>query len=112
MLRNLSIDLFCISYLFGYFRFIPNYILVIVIFSFLLDSFAYYNKFVNKKLYDKNIYLQNMINTYLKYTRPNSEKTPVWFFFDRFVVSLIFIYFMIIFLYDKRKCLLVKKNKL
>ena len=96
MIRNLSIYIFCISYMLGLFQFIPNYILVLIIFSTLFDAIALYFSNINTTIYNRNPDFKNIINIYLKYSKPQSSTaSPVWFFLDRFVVGTIFACFVI-----------------
>ena len=96
MIRNLSFDLFAISYMLGYFRFIPNYILVLIIFSSIFDAIALYFTQVDTTFYNRNPDIKKLIDLYLSYTKPvSSKKDPIWFFMDRFVVALIFLIFII-----------------
>jgi len=105
MIRNLSLDIFCISYMLGLFHFVPNYILVLVIFSALFDAFALYFTFIDKKVYNRNPDLKKFIDIYFEYTKPQSSaSSPVWFFLDRFVVGTIFGLFLIYYYYTHGFC--------
>jgi len=96
MIRNLTFNIFCISYMLGYFQFVPNYILVFIIFSCIFDAFALYFSTQDMKVFNRNPDLKKFINIYLKYTKPaSSTADPIWFFLDRFVVGAIFICFII-----------------
>jgi hypothetical protein len=75
----------------GSFHFVPNYILAMIIFFTLFDAIALYFSGIDKKIMDRNPDVRNLINTYLKYTKPQSSaSSPVWFFFDRFVAGTLF----------------------
>jgi hypothetical protein len=90
MLRNLSVDCFVILVIFGFFRFIPNYILVLIIFACFFDSFALYFNGIGSKITNKNPALKQFVTVYLKYTKPLQTDAPVLFFLDRIGAATIF----------------------
>ena len=105
MIRNLTLDIFCISYMLGYFHFIPNIILLFIIISCLLDAFALYFSTQDVKVYNKNPYLKYIISVYLKYSKPSSSTAdPIWFSLDRFGVGVLFIVFIIYYIYKHGLC--------
>ena len=105
MIRNMSLDIFCIAFMLGQFRFVPNYILVLIIFSTLFDAIALYFTFIDKPVYNRNPDFKKIIDIYLKYTKPESIKVdPVWFFLDRFGVGTIFAIFIIYYYYTNGVC--------
>ena len=79
MIRNLSIDIFCISYMLGLFQFIPNYILVLIIFSTLFDAIALYFSNINTTIYNRNPDFKNIIKLGLEVTANSSGTTTVYF---------------------------------
>jgi len=100
MIRNFSFDIFVISYMFGYFKKIPSWILLLIIIAAVLDAIALYFSGVDVSVYNKNPTLKKVIDIYLSYTKPQSiKKDPVWFFVDRLLVALLFLFFLIYFNY-------------
>lgn len=105
MIRNLSLDIFAISYMLGYFKFVPDYILLLIIIGCILDAIALYLSQVDLVDYYKNPTLKKMVNVYLDYSKPkSSKKDPIWFFLDRFVVGVIFLLFIIYYFYKHGIC--------
>ncbi len=97
MLRNLSFIIFTISYISGYFRFIPNYIILLIIFAWLFDATSFY--FINSNIADKNPYINKVVTSYLGYNKPLENNRPILFFLDRFIVPIIFIFIFIYYFY-------------
>ena len=90
MLRNLGLVIFALScILFGLFDFIPNHMFIFIIFATMFDAFALYFSFINKKIYNRNPDLKKLIDTYLKYTKPQGG--TILFFIDRFIFATILI---------------------
>ena len=54
MLRNLSIDLFVISYITGFFKFIPKYIIFLIILTYFFDAFALYFSSIGQSMIKNN----------------------------------------------------------
>ncbi len=105
MIRNLTFDIFCISYMFGYFHYIPNIILLLIIIFCTLDAIALYFSTQDVKVFQNNPFIKKWITIYLKYSKPSSRKeNPIWFFFDRFVVGTLFILFVIYYIYKHGLC--------
>ena len=106
MLRNLSMDILVISImLFGLFKFIPNYMLVLIIIAFILDAGALYFSTQPNGLYfyKRNPDLKKYIDMYLVYSKP-TEKNFVWFFIDRYVMALLLIIVYIYYYYTNGLC--------
>jgi len=99
MLRNLSVDCFVILVLHGFFRFIPNYILVLIIFAFFFDAFALYFNGIGSKIMNNNPALKQFVKVYLKYTKPLQTDAPVLFFLDRIGAATIFSVILIYYFY-------------
>jgi len=89
MLRNLSVDFFVILFMLGHFNFIPNHILVLVIFAWFFDAFAEYFILIDPKMAKRNPDLKNFVDVYTKYTKPFKTDAPVLFFLDRVGVASI-----------------------
>jgi hypothetical protein len=106
MIRNLSMDILAISIIiFGLFRFIPNYILLLIIIGFLLDGLALYfsasSYYTNGiYLYKRNPDLKKYVDIYLSYTKP-TDKTSWFFFTDRFLFPILFMVIYFVYLYYK-----------
>ena len=108
MIRNLSIDILAISIIvFGLFRFIPNYILLLIVIGFLLDDLALYfsasSYYTNGiYLYKRNPDLKKYVDIYLSYTKPPDNSINSWFFFtDRFLFPILFMVIYFVYLYYK-----------
>lgn len=105
MIRNLTFNIFCISYMLGYFHYVPNFILLFIIVFCILDAIALYYSTLDIKVMNRNPYLKKIITTYLKYSKPSSSTAnPIWFFLDRFVVGTLFIVFVIYYIYKHGLC--------
>jgi hypothetical protein len=104
MLRNLCVDCFVILYIVGFFRFIPNYILILISFAWFFDSFSLYFNGIGKKITDRNSYLKNFVKIYLKYSKPVESNSPILFFLDRLGVAVIFIIILIYYYYSHGAC--------
>ena len=104
MLRNLSIDLFVISYITGFFKFIPKYIIFLIILTYFLDAFALYFSSIGQAMIKNNANLNKFIIEYLKYTKPLKSTSPFLFFLDRFIVGCIFIIILIRYYYLHGMC--------
>ena len=105
MLRNLSMDILVISVMLGYFNFIPNYILGLIILAFIFDAFALYFSTQPNGLYfyKRNPDLKKYIDIYLTYSKP-TEKNFVWFFIDRYIVATLLIILYIYYYYTNGFC--------
>ncbi len=108
MIRNLSMDILAISIIiFGLFRFIPNYILLLIVIGFLLDDLALYfsasSYYTNGiYLYKRNPDLKKYVDIYLSYTKPPDNSINSWFFFtDRFLFHILFMVIYFVYLYYK-----------
>ena len=62
MIRNFSFDVFVISYMFGYFKKIPSWILLLIIIAAVLDAIALYFSGVDVSVYNKNPTLKKVID--------------------------------------------------
>jgi len=106
MLRNLSMDTLVISImLFELFKFIPNYMLFLIIIAFILDAVALY--FTTQKngqyFYKRNPNLKKFIDIYLEYTLP-TKKNFALFFIDRYLMAMILIIVYIYYYYTNGFC--------
>jgi len=105
MLRNLSMDTLVLLVMLGYFKFIPNYILILIVFAFILDAFSLY--FTTQKnglyYYKRNPDLKKYIDIYLAYSNP-TEKNYWWFFIDRYVMAIFLIFIYIYYYYTYGFC--------
>ena len=106
MLRNLSMDILVISMmLFGLFKFIPNYMLLLIIIAFILDAAALY--FTTQKngqyFYKRNPDLKKYIDIYLAYSLP-TKNNFVWFFIDRYLMATILIIVYVYYYYTNGFC--------
>jgi len=104
MLRNLSIDLFVISYITGFFKFIPKHIIFLIILTYFFDAFALYFSSIGQVMIKNNANLNKFITVYLKYTKPLKSTSPFLFFLDRFIVGCIFIIMLICYYYLHGMC--------
>lgn len=96
MLRNLSMNIFILLVILGYFNFIPNYLLVLIIFAFIFDAAALYlsTQKNGKKIYNKNPDIKKLVDIYLEYSKP-TQKYWLWFFIDRYVFSILLLILII-----------------
>lgn len=106
MLRNLGMDILVIStILFGLFDFIPNYIWLIIVVTFILDAISFYftTQKHGKYFYKRNPDLKKYIDIYVKYVLPN-QKNVVWFFVDRYLITILLIVLYIYYFYKNGSC--------
>lgn len=96
MLKNLSVDLFVILFMLHFFRFIPNYILVLIVLVWFFDAFAIYFNDIGSKMINKNKTLKRFVAVYLKYAKP-LETTML--FFDTVSALIVFIFIFIYYYY-------------
>ena len=99
MLRNLSVDFFVILFILGFFRIIPNYILVLIIVAWFFDAFTSYFNDIATTITNKNPALKQFVTVYLKYNKPLETTRPILFFLDRFVAAIIFSVILIYYYY-------------
>lgn len=106
MLRNLSMNILVVStMLFGLFKFIPNYMLLLIAVAFTLDAISFYftTQKHGKYFYKRNPDLKKYIDIYVKHVLPN-KKNWVWFFVDRYLITILLIVLYIYYFYKNGFC--------
>jgi hypothetical protein len=107
MLRNLSMNILVVStMLFGLFKFIPNYMLLLIAVAFTLDAISLY--FTTQKhgqyFYKRNPDLKKYIDIYLAHVLPKKDKDFMLFFIDRYLMATLLIVLYIYYFYKNGFC--------